>query len=80
MVAFARVRAMFRSSADNEPSAYQPENNQPEEQKGVSASANKVEEEPNPELPGEDLQRGVQDVEAVTLSWSRASLIWVFAK
>lgn len=32
------------------------------------------------ELPGEDLQRGVQDVEAVTLSWSKASLIAVFAK
>lgn len=33
-----------------------------------------------PELPGEDLQRGVQDVEAVTLSWSKASLIAVFLK
>ena len=32
------------------------------------------------ELPGEDLQRGVQDVEAVTLSWSKASLIAVFLK
>lgn len=32
------------------------------------------------ELPGDDLQRGVQDVEAVTLSWSKASLIAVFAK
>lgn len=32
------------------------------------------------ELPGEDLQRGVQDVEAVTLSWSKASLVAVFAK
>lgn len=32
------------------------------------------------ELPGEDLQRGVQDVEAVTLSWSKASLIAVFIK
>lgn len=32
------------------------------------------------ELPGEDLQRGVHDVEAVTLSWSKVSLIAVFIK
>ncbi|KAF5016373.1 hypothetical protein F66182_11964, partial [Fusarium sp. NRRL 66182] len=31
------------------------------------------------ELPGEDFQRGVQDVEAVTLSWSKVSIIAVFA-
>lgn len=33
-----------------------------------------------PERPSEDLQRGVQRVEAVTLSWSKASLIAVFVK
>ncbi|KKY14145.1 putative mfs siderophore iron [Phaeomoniella chlamydospora] len=31
-----------------------------------------------PELPDEDLQRGVQDVQAVTLTWSKKSLIAVF--
>ncbi|KAH8690735.1 major facilitator superfamily domain-containing protein [Talaromyces proteolyticus] len=35
--------------------------------------------EVQPELPSNDLQRGVRDVEAVTLSWSKASLIAVFA-
>ncbi|KAK5121543.1 hypothetical protein LTR85_005377 [Meristemomyces frigidus] len=30
------------------------------------------------ELPSEDLQRGVQDVEGVTLTWSRTALIAVF--
>jgi hypothetical protein len=30
--------------------------------------------------PGEDLQRGVQEVEAVTLAWSKATLIGVFFK
>lgn len=32
------------------------------------------------QLPSENLQRGVHDVEAVTLSWSKASLIAVFIK
>lgn len=39
----------------------------------------------DPEKPGfeplaKHLQRGVQDVEAVTLSWSKTSLILVFLK
>lgn len=45
-----------------------------------SGPASKDAGDPPLELPDEDLQRGVQDVEAVTLSWSRASLIAVFAK
>lgn len=32
------------------------------------------------EQPSEQLQRGVQDVEAVTKNWSKAALISVFAK
>jgi len=34
----------------------------------------------DPEHPDADLQRGVEQVEAVTLSWSKKSLIFVFAK
>ncbi|KAI7973182.1 hypothetical protein EIK77_004459 [Talaromyces pinophilus] len=45
-----------------------------------TGSASKETGDLQEELPGEDLQRGVQDVEAVTLSWSKASLIAVFAK
>ena len=37
-------------------------------------------EKPEPELPSEDAQQGVHDVEAVTLSWSRGTLIAVFLK
>jgi hypothetical protein len=37
-------------------------------------------DKPESERPGEDLQRGVQHVEAVTLTWSKASLIAVFLK
>lgn len=32
------------------------------------------------ELPDEDAQRGVRMVEAVTLTWTKTSLIWVFVK
>jgi hypothetical protein len=80
MAVFARLRAMFRLSADNNEQSVDPLENSPEEQKGSSASANKIDEESRAELPSQDIQRGVQDVEAVTLSWSKASLIAVFAK
>ena len=30
--------------------------------------------------PDEDAQRGVRMVEGITLTWSKASLIWVFIK
>lgn len=36
--------------------------------------------EPQPELPSEELQRGVQNVEAVTLAWSKKTLVAVFLK
>ncbi|CAG8128970.1 unnamed protein product [Penicillium salamii] len=32
----------------------------------------------NPEVPTEDIQQGVKDLEAVTLSWSKTTLILVF--
>jgi hypothetical protein len=34
----------------------------------------------NPEVPTEDTQLGVKEVEAVTLSWTKTMLIAVFAK
>jgi hypothetical protein len=33
-----------------------------------------------PELPSEDLQHGVADVEAITLTWSKKTLAFVFIK
>lgn len=44
----------------------------------VDASA--AEKEGSVQHPHEDAQAGVQEVEAVTLSWSKRSLILVFAK
>lgn len=47
----------------------------------VERGATDIETEENQsQLPGEDLQRGVQDVEAVTLTWSKKALIAVFVK
>lgn len=36
--------------------------------------------DPKSELPTEDAQQGVKDVEAVTLTWSKTTLIAVFIK
>lgn len=80
MAVFARLRAMVRPSADNNEPSVDALENAPVEQKGGSASANRIDKELHPELPSQDIQRGVQDVEAITLSWSKASLIAVFAK
>lgn len=34
----------------------------------------------HPDLPSEELQRGVQTVEAVTLTWTKTTLVAVFMK
>lgn len=44
------------------------------------ADASAAEKECSVQHPHEDAQAGVQEVEAVTLSWSKRSLILVFAK
>ncbi len=37
-------------------------------------------EKPELEHPGENLQCGVQEIEALTLSWSKTALIVIFVK
>lgn len=37
-------------------------------------------DDPKPERPTEDAQKGVKEVEAVTLTWSKPTLIAVFIK
>lgn len=44
------------------------------------SSENRARDESPSKLPSEDLQRGVRQVEAVTLAWSKWSLIAVFLK
>ncbi|KAL5356259.1 siderophore iron transporter mirB [Aspergillus floccosus] len=48
------------------------------ENKHAEAALNSGPEEAQPEVPEEEVQRGVHDVEAVTLTWSKASLIAAF--
>lgn len=44
----------------------------------TDATASNDNDEPPSELPSEDVQGGVQNIEAVTLTWSKKSLVAVF--
>jgi hypothetical protein len=50
-----------------------PETNSPEE-----TETHNIVEAARAKLPAQDAQRGVQNVEAVTLTWSKRSLVAVF--
>lgn len=93
MSAFAKLRAPFRRTATDDAlgtSVEMTENPARTETKKDpatatdeatdDATASNRNEERSAELPDENVQYGVQDVEAVTLSWSRTALIMVFAK
>jgi hypothetical protein len=56
------------------------ENNAQEKAPGEieEVDPNNLNEKPTDQLPDPDTQVGVQDVEAVTLVWSKASLITAF--
>jgi hypothetical protein len=46
--------------------------------KSANNNADTVNIEPKDLLPDQDAQRGIQQVEAVTLTWTRSNLIAVF--
>ena len=78
----SRLRSAFRRSSTQEsvvPVAVTAngEKNQDIPQDAESAMPATAE---NPAVPTEDTQQGVKDLEAVTLSWSKTTLILVFAK
>lgn len=79
---FARFRSTFRRSSTRENVNPMTVNTDEESKRDlatetvVPANAN----DQNPEAPTEDTQRGVRDVEAITLSWSKTMLIAVFVK
>lgn len=54
------------------------ESKTPQGADGALAASDK--DEPQAELPSDDAQHGVQQVEALTLAWSKGALIAVFAK
>lgn len=96
MSAFAKLRSPFRRTNTNDAvgtSVAMTETKPDEEKKKDPATATATDEaaddatasnsndsSPPAELPDENVQYGVQDVEAVTLTWSKRSLIFVFAK
>lgn len=82
---FAKLRPSFRRTETEDVSTSPVAMTSVEEDKRDPATteaaiASSSQAESQTELPDEDLQRGVQDVEAVTLNWSKGSLIAVFIK
>lgn len=79
---FARFRSTFRRSSTQEIVTPTTVNADEETKRDLATEtvipANASDE--NPEAPTEDTQRGVRDVEAITLSWSKTMLIAVFVK
>ncbi|KAJ5747565.1 uncharacterized protein N7511_009261 [Penicillium nucicola] len=77
---FARFRSTFRRSSTQENVTPVTVNTDEETKRDLATEtvtpANASEE--NPEAPTENTQRGVRDVEAITLSWSKTMLIAVF--
>lgn len=73
-------KALRRTPAekDSAPAVVDVEGDRTEKDRAVDDAA--VIDSADSDRPGEDLQRGVQQVEAVTLSWSKATLIGVFFK
>jgi hypothetical protein len=63
---------------DSNPAVVDVEGERTEKDRAVDDAA--VVDSADSDRPGDDLQRGVQEVEAVTLSWSKATLIGVFFK
>ncbi|CDH49602.1 mfs siderophore iron [Lichtheimia corymbifera JMRC:FSU:9682] len=76
MGALSGLRSAIRRSSTDKEDASMPEKSRKElDTESVVPSVN---DESQPEQPSTDAQRGVQDVEAVTLTWSKPTLIAVF--
>ena len=81
----SKLRAAFhRASIDDVSPVSVEVNEKTEESKGDNAVAatapDTKEEDENSDLPTTDAQRGVHDVEAVTLTWTKTTLVAVFMK
>jgi hypothetical protein len=78
MAVLPKIRAALRQRTPN--SAPSPSITEDKEGAAISTNEKDGGIDSQSEFPDEDLQRGVQAVEAVTLNWSKASLIAVFLK
>lgn len=82
MVGFTKFRPGFKRNATEQPDPSTAIEHVEREKRDPTDDVTVVNEddESGSHLPDQDLQRGVQDVEAVTLTWSKRSLIIVFFK
>jgi hypothetical protein len=83
MTVIPRLRAGFRRSTAEEAATDIAVHTLEENKNAIGVSDAAVREndadlKPWPELPSGDAQQGVKTIEAVTLTWSKASLIAVF--
>lgn len=84
MAVFPKLRDAFRRTATDDDAVTPVAVSMVEDnEKGPvtdDTAASNGSDEPQAELPSEDAQRGVKEVEAVTLTWSKKTLIAVFLK
>ena len=80
MAILSRVQGVFRRPVPSDVTATPAVEPVVDDEKKDPSSAVLDGSEHSQERPDGDLQRGVEQVEAVTLSWSKASLIFVFIK
>lgn len=71
---FSRVSASDAASSVDTPAV---DGTAAEESKRDPATDTEIQQ---PETPAEDLQHGVRDIEAITMTWSKRTLIMVFLK
>ncbi|CAG8890904.1 unnamed protein product [Penicillium egyptiacum] len=75
----SRFRSAFRRSSTHESVTKVAASTDGEQKGEMPSDTVAVANNENPEVPTEDVQQGVKDVEAVTLSWTKTMLIAVFA-
>lgn len=76
----SRFRSAFRRSSTHESVTQVAVSTDGEQKSEIPTETVAVANSENPEVPTEDVQQGVRDVEGVTLSWTKTMLIAVFAK
>jgi hypothetical protein len=89
MATFSKLRGVFRRQQTDDQTSEPDisialstglEENKTMHVTGDATAVSNDNKETDLEVPSEEVQRGVQDVEAVTLSWSKGALIAVFLK
>lgn len=81
MVEFNRLRRLVKTGNQEDDSASVTRRTVVDSKhEGAAGDVPQSQDEAQPEMPSEETQRGVHNVEALTLTWSKRSLIAVFIK